>query len=266
MLWASLDSNSPDFLEVLMPATRSPLDRIRIASPCTADWRFMLGNELVRFCGQCNKNVYNLSAMTRPQAEDLIRRMEGQLCARYYRRSDGTILTSDCPVGLRAFKQRVSRIKTAIFAMLISFFANIGLLSLVGKERSLRFPVVMGDVAEPTLGVVFQGKTLDPPVAGRIVLEPRTVFRSEAFLRKQAIRRVAADFSSDDVDYPGTDAAVRVRISEMGDVIDATYLSGPPDLGLIIEETARQWKFKPVKVDGLPVWVEGTLTFRINRD
>lgn len=264
MLWASLDSNSPDFLEVLMPATRSPLDRIKIASPCTADWRFMLGSDLVRFCGQCNKNVYNLSAMTRPQAEDLIRRMEGQLCARYYRRSDGTILTSDCPVGLRAFKQRVSRIKTAIFAVLISFFVNIGLLSLIGREKSLRFGVVMGDVAEPTLGVVFPGKPLDPPVAGGIEIEPRTVFRSESFLRKQAIRRVAADFSSNAVDYPGTEAVVRVRISETGNVIDAVYLSGPADLGLIIEETARQWRFKPVKVDGLYVQVEGPLTFLIN--
>jgi hypothetical protein len=260
MLWASLDSNSPDFLEVLMPATRSPLDRIKIASPCTADWRFMLGSDLVRFCGQCNKNVYNLSAMTRPQAEDLIRRMEGQLCARFYRRSDGTILTSDCPVGLRAFKQRVSRIKTAIFAVLISFFANIGLLSLIGRGNLLSSPVVMGDVAEPTLGF----SRIDPPVAGGIEIEPRTVFRSESFLRKQAIRRVAADFSSNAVDYPGTEAVVRVRISETGNVIDAMYLSGPADLGLIIEETARQWRFKPVKVDGLYVQVEGPLTFLIN--
>ena len=251
-----------------MPATRSPLDRIKIASPCTADWRFMLGSDLVRFCGQCNKNVYNLSAMTRPQAEDLIRRMEGQLCARYYRRSDGTILTSDCPVGLRAFKQRVSRIKTAIFAVLISFFANIGLLSLIGKGNLLRSPVVMGDVAEypigfisypPVVGKMMPTENVDAPVVG-----PRTVFRSEDFLRKHAIRRVAADFSSNAVDYPGTEAVVRVRISETGNVIDAMYLSGPADLGLIIEETARQWRFKPVKVDGLYVQVEGPLTFLIN--
>src|SRR5688572_27086093 len=247
-----------------MPATRSPLDRIKVASPCTADWRFMLGNDLVRFCGQCNKNVYNLSAMKREEAEALIRRMEGQLCARFYRRSDGTILTADCPVGLRAFKQRVSRIKAAIFAVLISFFANIGLLSLVGKERSLRSPVVMGDVAEPILGVVFPGKTLDPPVVGGIKIEPRTVFRSESFLRKQAIRRVAADFSPNNVAYRGTEASVRVRISETGEVIEAVYLSGPPDLRLIIEQTAMQWVFKPVKIDGLLVQVEGPLTFRIN--
>lgn len=258
-----------------MPATRSPLDRIKIASPCTAEWRFMLGNDLVRFCGQCNKNVYNLSAMTRPQAEDLIRRLEGQLCARYYMRKDGTILTSDCPVGLRAFKQRLSRIKTAIFAVLISFFANIGLLSVIGKEKSLSTPLVMGMMGEYPVGVVYRDAPISSPIVGKMmptenmggaIVEPRTVFRSEGFLRKQAIRRVAADFASGDVDYYGTDATVRVIISETGDVIDAAYLSGPPALEVIITETARRWKFKPVKVDGLYVRVEGPLTFRINRD
>ncbi|HJQ70695.1 MAG TPA: hypothetical protein VKA70_17100 [Blastocatellia bacterium] len=252
-----------------MPATRSPLDRIKIASPCTADWRFMLGNDLVRFCGQCNKNVYNLSAMKRRDAEDLIRRMEGQLCARYYRRGDGTILTSDCPVGLRAFKQRVSRIRTAIVAVLISFFANIGLMSLIGKGRVIRCSVITCDAPDYPIGMIsYQpvvGKMMPAETVGEIV-EPRTVYRSESFLRKQAIRRVVADFSSNDVNYAGAHATVKVRISEMGDVIDVNYLSGPRDIESIVGETARQWRFKPVKVEGLPVWVEGTLTFRVNRD
>lgn len=261
MLWASLSGNAPDFLEVLMPATRSPLDRIKIASPCTADWRFMLGNGLVRFCGQCNKNVYNLSAMTRPQAEDLIRRMEGQLCARYYMRKDGTILTSDCPVGLRALKQRASRIRTAVFAVLVSFLANIGLMSLFGRGSSLSSCVVFID---PPLGPVSMGKVIRRPTMGVVDFESRVVYRSESFLRKQAIRRVPAEFSSGDATYRGTEAAVRVRISETGEVIEAVYLSGPPDLELIIEETAMQWVFRPVKVDGLSVQVEGPLTFRID--
>src|SRR6267142_5668090 len=70
------------------------LDRISIAAPCSADWDSMPGSDRVRHCGQCNKNVYNLSEMTRRQAEALIREKEGQLCARLYRRADGTILTS----------------------------------------------------------------------------------------------------------------------------------------------------------------------------
>src|SRR5450432_1276774 len=39
------------------------LDRVSIAAPCSADWDSMPGTDRVRHCSQCNKNVYNLSAM-----------------------------------------------------------------------------------------------------------------------------------------------------------------------------------------------------------
>src|SRR4051794_34167957 len=47
------------------------LDSVRIASPCTASWDAMTGDDQVRFCGQCEKNVYNLSGMAREDAERL---------------------------------------------------------------------------------------------------------------------------------------------------------------------------------------------------
>ena len=81
-----------------------PLSRVRVASPCPADWDRMIGDERVRFCGQCELKVYNLSAMTKTQAEDLVCGTEGRLCVRFYRRRDGSILTQDCPVGLRAIE------------------------------------------------------------------------------------------------------------------------------------------------------------------
>jgi hypothetical protein len=92
---------------------RKMLDRVSIAAPCPADWDSMPGTDQVRHCGQCNKNVYNLSAMTRREAEALLREKEGQLCARLYRRADGTILTENCPAGLRAIGRRVSRVAGA---------------------------------------------------------------------------------------------------------------------------------------------------------
>ncbi|HLW76821.1 MAG TPA: hypothetical protein VKS01_07535, partial [Bryobacteraceae bacterium] len=84
------------------------LDRIRVASPCHAGWESMQGSERRRFCSQCNKHVYNLSAMTRAEAESLLSRSD-QICARFYRRADGTILTEDCPAGLRAKASRLRR-------------------------------------------------------------------------------------------------------------------------------------------------------------
>lgn len=103
------------------------LESIRIASPCHADWDSMSGNDQVRFCSDCRLNVYNLSAMTQAEAESLVLRTEGRLCARFYRRADGTVLTRDCPVGLRALRYKatagLARFAAAIAAILGSGIA-----------------------------------------------------------------------------------------------------------------------------------------------
>src|SRR5439155_8496974 len=82
------------------------LDQIRVASPCKASWDAMEGGDQVRFCVQCSKNVYDLSGMTREAAEQLVQETEGRVCVRFYRRADGTVLTSDCPVGARKLRFR----------------------------------------------------------------------------------------------------------------------------------------------------------------
>jgi len=82
------------------------LDNIRTASPCRSDWNAMAGDERARHCNQCDKQVFNLSEMTRSEAEALIIEKDGQLCARYYRRHDGTIITSDCRIGVVAGRKR----------------------------------------------------------------------------------------------------------------------------------------------------------------
>jgi hypothetical protein len=82
------------------------LDSVKVASPCPARWEDMLGDDRVRFCGSCAKNVYNLSAMGSDEAENLLReRIGGELCVRFYQRADGTVMTADCPVGAKK-KQR----------------------------------------------------------------------------------------------------------------------------------------------------------------
>jgi hypothetical protein len=85
----------------------------------------MAGNDRVRFCGECRLNVYNLSAMTRPEAEALLRAKEGRLCVRFYVRRDGTALTQDCPRGLAALRRGTVRLAARLAA------AAVFLLSLV---------------------------------------------------------------------------------------------------------------------------------------
>ncbi len=80
-----------------MPEDIPLLANVRIAAPCPANWNEMVGGERVRYCRSCEKNVYNLSEMTRNEAEKLLQTHEGHLCVRYYQRADGTIKTNDCP-------------------------------------------------------------------------------------------------------------------------------------------------------------------------
>jgi hypothetical protein len=109
-----------------------PLDTIQVASPCDAAWDDMAGTERMRFCHLCRKTVYNLSAMTREQAERLIRQKEGRACVRLYRRRDGTVLTSDCPVSLRAARRRLALWAGGIAAGLLTVVAWGG--ALVGLK------------------------------------------------------------------------------------------------------------------------------------
>ena len=82
------------------------LDNIRVATPCPADWKQMTGDDRVRACGACNKHVYNLSSMTRDEAEALLIEREGSLCVRYFQRADGTIMLADCTIGKAQKRKR----------------------------------------------------------------------------------------------------------------------------------------------------------------
>ena len=122
----------------------NPLNNLKIASPCSADWNQMVGDNRQRHCGDCKLNVYNLAGMTRREAEDLILHSEGRVCMRIYRRADGTVLTKDCPVGWSAVKQRVSKVATAFASMIFALLGGIGLTSYFGRSGDSR---TMGVIA-----------------------------------------------------------------------------------------------------------------------
>lgn len=103
----------------------NPLNNIHVASPCPANWEEMYGNERKRFCGDCKLNVYNLSDMTRQDAENLLMNSEGRLCVRFFRRDDGTVLTKNCPVGWKAVKRRVSKVATAALSVFTGLFTGV---------------------------------------------------------------------------------------------------------------------------------------------
>lgn len=139
----------------------NPLANIKIASPCSADWNAMKGDERKRFCGECKLSVYNLSGMTKYDAENMLRLSEGRLCVRYFQRPDGTVLTKDCPVGWAVVKRRVSAVAAAAFALFVAMFGSLLALSFFGRKIDIgkKIPIpfatptpqpLMGAVALPT--------------------------------------------------------------------------------------------------------------------
>ncbi len=58
-------------------------EAIKVKSPCSESWEQMAGNEQVRFCSHCAKDVNDVSTMTRRDAMRLVRRSNGNLCVRY---------------------------------------------------------------------------------------------------------------------------------------------------------------------------------------
>jgi hypothetical protein len=122
----------------------SPLNNIKIASPCSANWDAMLGDDKKRFCGECKLNVYNLSGMSQRDAENLLIESEGRLCVRFYRRNDGTILTEDCPVGWAKVKKNISRLATATISLIIGLFAGLFAFNFSSKPTKTH---TMGDIA-----------------------------------------------------------------------------------------------------------------------
>lgn len=142
------------------------VDEIRVASPCHARWNDMAGDERARFCGQCSKHVFNLSAMTRVQIETLVREKEGKFCGRFYRRADGTMLTADCPSRLRRVRERVAKICGALCALVLSV-VGCSSRQTTSNHGEKTGQALMGAVAMPPV-VCATNKT--PEIMGKIAM------------------------------------------------------------------------------------------------
>ena len=157
--------------------TRS-LDNLRIASPCPASWDSMQGDDRARYCDLCELQVYNIAAMTHREAAALISHTEGRLCARLYRRADGTLITKDCPVGLRAIRRRAARTTAAAFAALVTLATSV--FGQKQDKKSCRQQVtVTHEASKTTNGAsALTGTILDPMGA--------VIFRADITLTPQS--------------------------------------------------------------------------------
>ncbi|MFO0640684.1 MAG: hypothetical protein U0183_15805 [Polyangiaceae bacterium] len=143
------------------------LDDLAVASPCEASWSSMVGDDKVRFCGDCRKNVYNLTAMTRDEAIATVHDREGEVCVRFYQRADGTVLTADCPVGER--KRRRQKLAAAILVGMGVASTMAAFAWVMVDDAPEPVPPPPAVIAIPTVEATSVPEPLPPPTARPIM-------------------------------------------------------------------------------------------------
>lgn len=165
---------------VSLPLAQVQLDDLRIASPCSMRWEDMAGDARARHCGSCRLNVYDISEMTQAEASELILKHEGHLCVRLHKRADGTVITKNCPVGMRRVRHAAIRLCGSLAAALA---LGVGSVAAMGERlrgrtvkvsetepyltltNLLRTPPTVVPAAPPTGGVLLMGELVWVPPA-----------------------------------------------------------------------------------------------------
>jgi hypothetical protein len=150
----------------------SPLQNLKVATPCSEIWEEMKGDDRVRHCARCRFNVYDLSAMTTSEAEQLLGSTEGKLCVTFFQRADGRVLTKDCRGGFSGrFWKRVDAARhrklMVRVAVAVSAFVVAGVLT--GGEKVRR---ALGLTVDPPPTLVSKYRPSDRLMGKRIVAFP----------------------------------------------------------------------------------------------
>jgi hypothetical protein len=151
------------------------LDLVQIASPCPVAWEDMTGDERRRFCRHCNLHVYNLADMSRAEADAFVNQAEGRTCIRLFRREDGTVLTRDCPVGLRAVRQRLVRAVAALAGLMLALITGT---VFAGRLKNLSIPG-LGRPADTYSEWIEPGSTNRNMVPLGVMCVPTVTIRTE---------------------------------------------------------------------------------------
>lgn len=127
------------------------VQKVEIKSPCQVNWDSMEGDAKVRFCSQCNLNVFNISEMSTTEAAAVVSQEGGRPCVYLRRRDDGTVITQNCPVALRAARDRVGL--AAVLAVLCLTYG----FSMAAHSQGLSVP---GLTVDPRYGAIQTVGTL----------------------------------------------------------------------------------------------------------
>jgi hypothetical protein len=204
-----------------MTTNNNLLRNLRVATPCHVGWENMSGNDRVRFCQSCQLNVYNLSEMTADEVKALIVKSEGRFCGRMYRRADGTLLTRNCPVGLKVVRLRVAKVAGTVFTTLLSI-CSITFSQTKGRNKesdgTRNYKI---EVTSQKADGIFKGTVMDTAGAA--------VARAEVVLKK---------LNSSKTKFINTDEYGNFSFGALGDGHYSLTISSPGFINFSITDIA----------------------------
>lgn len=122
---------------------RTLLEAFDVPQPCAVAWESMRGTAAVRECARCGRQIHNLSALTRAEAEQLLSGGE-RICVRLVRTADRSIVTAEPPLLFAPSRRPWTGISVAALA------AVLGLSEArASAARSLTPPSVANVQAAP---------------------------------------------------------------------------------------------------------------------
>ena len=132
----NLSPNGKVFMSSCNKNNDGYLANLKVAAPCPANWDDMVGTDRERFCSQCALNVINISSLSSQEAEALLAlKAGGRVCVQFYQRRDGTIITDNCPVGLRKLRDKSRQILKFASGFLALLFT--GQAALAQKDQQI---------------------------------------------------------------------------------------------------------------------------------
>lgn len=94
---------------------RDEVEHIVIQAPCQVGWDEMTGDDMIRFCGQCRKNVHNLSTLPDDRlAEVLAERKIKETCVIMSKDKNGRVRFDNCPVALRKVRDHYRKVAVSL--------------------------------------------------------------------------------------------------------------------------------------------------------
>ncbi len=165
------------------------LDSLILAYPCPIKWDSMKGDERERFCKQCSMKVFNISDLSKSEAESFLQdNLKSEtLCVKFFLRSDGTIKTNNCPRILRPVYDRLKWIQTGL--SVASMFI-VSLITGCSKSETMVQPLPMG---RPHLSLAekIKEKVLSPeaksPEESKYLLNLQSTFKSRRVFDPEAL-------------------------------------------------------------------------------